>query len=407
MSQDLVIHLRDGEAFAWSILTRETGERRASGQAELGALPNLPDLGEIDRTLLLLPAERVFATQIALAARSDREARQAAPFMIEDELASRLEATRIVSGARDENGKRWIFAIDEDWFDHRLKQIEPLLSKPVNILPDAMAIAEPDAALTLYDRAGSVLFWYGAEVRIPGQAAGGAAEARLFEQVAAALVAGANGGEVRVAPSLGLAGPGLNAYSPQPLDVCASKLEDSQLGLLPAMAGEKWLSSLDWTGLLLPLRRAAALAAAAVIIFAALLIGESVYYRYQADRFEQASIDVYREVNPSFTRATIPAEVERLLRQDLARLGGGADTSSFLSLAAALVSLTEDNERVRIEHLRFDQSRGELRVSAIYTDFADFDALSAAAERLGVQLQDEGAREGDAGLQGEFLLRVQ
>ena len=95
------------------------------------------------------------------------------------------------------------------------------------------------------------------------------------------------------------------------------------------------------------------------------------------------------------------------MRQDLARLGGGADTSSFLSLAAALVSLTEDNERVRIEHLRFDQSRGELRVSAIYTDFADFDALSAAAERLGVQLQDEGAREGDAGLQGEFLLRVQ
>ena len=73
---------------------------------------------------------------------------------------------------------------------------------------------------------------------------------------------------------------------------------------------------------------------------------------------------------------------------------------------AALAELTEGSETVRIDHVRFDRARGELSVSALYTDFADFDALSERAGRLGIVLTDGGARESGSALQGEFTVRL-
>ena len=102
----------------------------------------------------------------------------------------------------------------------------------------------------------------------------------------------------------------------------------------------------------------------------------------------------------------IPAEAERLLGDGLARLGGGETGSSFLQLMAALSELTEGNEAVRIDHVRFDRARSELLVSALYTDFADFEALNARAQTLGVVLSDGGARQSGAAIEGEFTVRL-
>lgn len=405
MSQDLVIHLRDDGRVNWSILARENGERLTAGAAHLDALPELP-AAEISRTILLLPAERVFASQIEVPARSEREARQAAPFLIEDELASSLDSTRIVTGTKTADGRRWVFAVEDSWIEAIIHQLAPLISRPLHILPDALAAADEDAALTLFDRDGHVLFWYGESARELAQQAGGAVDPVLFNHIAHTLVGGASGGQIKVSPTLGLTGPGFVAAAREDLDLRTRHFKDSFLASLPPLAGEGWLSTLDWGAWLKPLRRAGMAAAALAFGFAALFIGEGVYYRIQADRFDTASIEVFRQAVPEVTRRVIPAEAERLLRDRITALGGG-ESSSFLQLTSALAQLIEGNERVRVEHIRFDQSRGELRVSAVYTDFADFDALSAAGEAMGISLQDEGAREGTDGLQGEFVVRLQ
>lgn len=405
MSQDLVIHLRDDGRLSWSILTRESGERLTAGAAHIDALPDLPAEADVSRTLLLLPAERVFATQVEVPARSEREARQAAPFLIEDELASNLDETRIVTGAKGADGRRWVFAAEDAWIGSVIDALAPFITRPLYCLPDALAAADSDAALTLYDRDGHILFWYGAGVRDLGQQAGGAADPAFFNHIAHALVAGAAGGDIKVSPSLGLMGPGFISAQREDLDMRTARLGEGVLSALPALAGEKWLSTLDWGESLSPLRRAAMMAAALLIGLGLLTIGEGVYYRIQAERYDEASVAVFRQAVPEVTRRVIPAEAERLLRERIAGLGGG-ETSSFLQLTAALTALVEDNERVRVENIRFDQSRGELRVSAVYSEFADFDALSAEAAAIGVELQDEGAREGEGGLQGEFVVRL-
>ena len=90
-----------------------------------------------------------------------------------------------------------------------------------------------------------------------------------------------------------------------------------------------------------------ALAAGLLVAFCALMAGEGVYYRLQAERFDAASIAEFRAAVPDVTRRVIPAEAERLLAARLSGLGGG-EASSYLQLMAALGELTSGNERVRI-----------------------------------------------------------
>ncbi|WP_300528774.1 type II secretion system protein GspL [Maricaulis sp.] len=405
MSQDLVIQVHDAGTLDWSVIDRESGNTLRSGQAGKDEAPDIADRSGIDRTLCILPGERVFLTRINLPARSEREARQAAPFMVEDELAASLEETRIIPGARAADGKRWIMAAENDWVEALQQRLEPVLVRPVYTMADYQAAADQEAALTLFDRRGDVLFWYGQSAQQDGTAFGGAVDPDLFGQIAHAIVHGASGGDVAVSSSLGLTGAAFRAVSREDLAGRARRMDDADLGDLPPLFGERWLSTLDWSVVLKPLRYTGALAAGLLIAFGALLGSEAMYYRLQADRFDAASVAVFRSAVPEVTRRVIPAEAERILGDRIAALGGG-ETSSFLLHVTALSELTAGNERVRIEGIRFDQARAELRVSALYTDFADFDALSAEAARLGIGLEDNGAREGEAGLEGEFVLRL-
>jgi general secretion pathway protein L len=403
MSEDLILQPRDDGSVRWSVIERASGTRRLQGVVAAGeAMAAAPSQG-ISRTICLLPSERLFTARIALAARSEAEALRAAPFLIEDELASRLEDTCVAAGPRDAEGQRWVLAAANSDIEVWLERLTPALVRPVLTVPDCLVIADPDAALTLYDRGDAVLYLYGPEARDPGKAAGGALDSTLFDRVVSALIRPAGRGRIAVSPSLGLAGENLTALRSQALDIAASAAPASLLQALPPLFGAKWLSTLDWRAVLLPMRRAGILAACAAFGFAALLGGEAVYYQMQASRFDAASVARFQAALPEVTRRVVPAEAARLLEARINGMGGG-ETSSFLQLTAALAELVADNERVRIDHLRFDQARAELRVSAIYTDFSDFDGLSEQAARLGLRLTDGGARESDGGIEGEFVV---
>jgi len=405
MSQDLILRLDGQGALHWSVIDRASGERRASGLFEAGETADPPETGDVDRTLVLLPSEDVFLSTIDLPARGEREARQAAPYMIEEALASPLPVTAVEPGPRDEDGRRWVMAVDRETLDGWLARIAPLAVRPVHVLPDCVAAAQRDVALTLFDRGDSILWLYGAQARKPGEPAGGAMDPGLFGKVISPLVEGAAGGPVAVSASLGLAGENFRQVDRGELDLMASALPADFVAAMPALMGERFRTRFDWGGLLGPLKRPLALAAGLLVAFCALMAGEGVYYRLQAERFDEASVAEFRAAVPEVTRRVIPAEAERLLDARLAGLGGG-EASPFLQLMAALAELTAENEAVRVDHVRYDQARSELSVSALYSDFADFDALSARADTLGIVLNDGGARESGSAIEGEFTVRL-
>jgi general secretion pathway protein L len=405
MSQDLILRPDAHDALHWSLVDRARGERVAAGRVAPGEAADWPDTSAVERTLVLLPSEDVFLGTIALPARSEREAQQAAPYMIEEALASPLPDTTVMPGARGEDGVRWVMAASKARLADWQAMIEPVAVRPVHVLPDCVAAAERDVALTLFDRGDSILWLYGAQARTPGEPAGGAMDPALFGPVVGPLVEGAGGGPVAVSASLGLAGESFRQVPRGELDLKASTLPADFVAAMPPLLGERWRTTFDWRGLLGPLKRPLALAAALLVGFCALLAGEGVYYRLQAGRFDAASIAEFRAAVPEVTRRVIPAEAERLLEARLAALGGG-EASSYLQLMAALAALTDDNDRVRVDHVRFDRARSELSVSALYTDFADFDALNARAGELGLALSDGGARESGSAIQGGFTVRL-
>ncbi|MGK0265820.1 MAG: general secretion pathway protein L [Maricaulis sp.] len=405
MSDDLILQPRTDGRVIWSVIDRQSGARRGGGVCAAGDALTLAATETVTRTLCLLPSEQVFVSRIELAAKGDAEARQAAPFMIEDELASRLEDTLVLAGPRDEAGRRRVLAAASDVVAGWLDRLGPVLVRPVHTLPDCLAIGDLGAGLSLYDRGDAVLYRFGEAAHLAGKPAGGAIDPQIFGRVVSALVRQAGNGRIAVSPALGLTGENFTGLRCGELDLAASALPDSLLQELPALFGEMWRSTLDWTSVGKPMRRAGWLAACAALGFALLLGGEAMYFQHQAQRFDTASLALFQHTVPDVTRRIVPAEAERILQARIAGLGGG-DASSFLQLTAALAELVAQNERVRIDHLRFDQARGELSVSAIYSDFSDFDALSQQAARLGLQLRDGGARESDGGIEGEFVVAI-
>lgn len=407
MSQDLVLHIQPEGGVHWSVIDRPSGARLRHGRAAAGDLPDMGETGGITRTLCLLPSEHVFLSRIRLPARSEREARQAAPFMIEDELAGALDDTHVALGERDDGNQRWVYAVDGDRLADWRALIEPLLVRPLFTLPDCLAVPGPGAALRLYNRGDAVLILQDSETVEPGRSLGAAVGHRLFERVLPGLVQQAGQGQIAVSASLGLAGANLTALENEDLDRTASRLAGDFCKGLPALFGDRLRSTFDWSAILTPLRRPAMLAAAALLAFGLLLGGEAMYLRYQADRFDDAAVAEFQAAFPDVTAAQIPTSARRILDQRLAGITGNRDGVSFLTLTAALAELTAENDRIRIDHLRFDRSRAELTVSAIYSEFSDFDALSRQAGELGLVLDDQGTREGDRGIEGDFVLRLQ
>lgn len=407
MSQDLILKPGPQDSVAWSIVDREAGQRLRDGRlsAEEAALPADVAAG-VTRTLVLLPSEALHVSRLALSARSEQQARQAAPYMIEDELASRLDETQVCPGPREADGQRWVVAAGLDQVEAWRARLMPLIQRPAFIVPDSFAAAEPGAALTLYDRGDAILFAHDPDGA--GEAPkplAGAMDAALFGSVIQPLVEAAGTGEIAVSRSLGLTGANFRSIGQGELDLRASALPAERLAGLPRLFGESLVSTLDLSALIRPLRRPLAMAAALLVGFGLLLGGETVYYRLQADRFEAATLAVFRHARPDFGRPVIAAEAERLLR-DQANALAGDDESVFLQLLAALDALTEEAETVRVDHVRFDPVRGTLSVGATYSDFSDFDQLNDRAEALGLRLEDGGAREGTAGIEGEFVVRL-
>lgn len=406
MSQDLVVQLHADGGLRWSIIDRRLNARLRDGEAAAGDMPDFGTLDGIDRSICLLPSEEVFAARVRLPARSDREARQAAPFMIEDELATRLDETEITLGPKGEEGARWVCAVDRQWLAGWREALADNLPRPAHVLPDCLALAGEDAALSLCRRGDAVVFLSGDAQAADGQAAGGAADADMFDRILPDLVSAAGEGEIAVSASLGLTGANLRVLDNDDLDLRASAMEDEALKVFPALFGEHILSTFDWGAVLKPVKRLGALAAGTLLVFGLLYGGEAMYFRYQADRFEQSSLALFQsEFSDVSARLSIPM-ARRILDQRLAGAGGGDRSVSFLQLAAALAELTESHDSVRIDHMRYDRTRGELSVSALYSEFADFDALSLRAEQLGVELEDQGTRESDAGIEGDFVLRL-
>ncbi len=392
----------------------------AGGEIGRGEAPDLRGAALPHRVVALAPSEAVFLRRAPVPGGNDRDAQRAAPFLIEEQLAQPLEDVEAGVGTEDEDGARFIAAVDAELLAVWRKFAVGLGIKPVYLVPDAFALPDVGADLIAFEYGDRVL------ARTRAADAGTADEGRdidmaLAEPVAisvdtefAGVLLPALANELspkRVLVSEGL-DPNLTTPEGKPvalkrvpapdLRVQAAQAAVEDLARLPALLGAGLISALDWAGLLRPWRASAILAAIAIFGTAVFAVGEAVYLDRRAKAYQVAEQETFQAAFPD-SRASNP-QVQ--LRRALASVGAVEDSAGFLELAAALSQIMMEADDVRIDALRYDSSRGALSVSALYRDFDDFEALRMAAEARDIILEDGGARQSASGVEGDFTVRL-
>lgn len=402
----------------WALV--EGGSVIAGGAIAPGESPDLPDGARPERAVALAPAETVFLRRAPVPGANDRDARRAAPFLIEENLAQPLDAVEVGVGPLDEAGNRLIAAVDSELLEAWRRFAAGLGVKPIQLAPDAFLLSSHGADLTA--------FAYGDRVLVRLRSADMDAQdsirdvdAALGEPLAFAIEAALAGALLpalaetlqprRVLVSAGM-DPNLTApdgapialkrVEPPDLRVIAAEAPPDRLERLPAILGAGFAVSIDWAGLLTPWRAAAVLAVIAVAASTLFAAGEAAYLERRANAYAQAELETFQAAFPD----TRPTNIQAQLRRALASVGAVEDRAGFLELAAALAEIMDGNEAVRIDALRYDADRGALSVSALYRDFDDFEALRVAADARGVMLDDGGARQSASGVEAQFTVRL-
>ena len=413
----------EAEVAAWALV--QDGEVCAEGQVRPGEAAALPPDRRPDRAVALMPSQAVFVRRLSAPGASERDARRAAPFLIEDQIAQLLEEIVVETGPKGADGARFVLAMDAGLRESWRRFAAGLGVKPLHAVPDAMVITGHGADLTAMKLGDRVLIQTRAGDLAAGEADAGAArdtDAMLAEPVAAAieadladtvlpaLAARLNPRRVIVCGGLepNLAAPDGTPIAfkrlPAPdLRLAAASVPVEAFAVLPPALGAGLISGLDWSAQLAPWRAAAILAVTACLGLAALSAGQAAYLERRADAYAQARIEAFQAAFPEVR----VVDVDVQLRRRLAAVGA-ADSQSggFLDLSAALAGLLSEVDAVRVNAMRYDAERGGLTVSAVYSDFGDFEALRAAAAARDVVLEDGGARQSASGVEGEFTVRL-
>ena len=413
----------DAAEAGWALVSE--GVVLDEGRVSPGAAPDLKG-ARPERAIALAPAEAVFLRRVLTPGQSERDARRAAPFLIEDHLAGSLEDQAVETGAKGADGLRLVAAVDSGLRDSWRRLVSGLGVKPVHVAPDALAADAKGADLFVFEDGDRILFRTGAA---DGDAAGegaedvardgdaalseplcGAMERDLAPEILPALAA-------RLAPRRLLVSEGLDPALAAPdgapvalkrvpapdLRLAAAALDPAALARLAPILGAGYASGLDWGELLRPWRAAAVLALAAGLGAAALAAGEAAYYEHRTDMYRDAEIAAFQEAFPEAGRVR---RVQVQLRDQLARVGAAQGGAGFLDLSAGLAALVAEQDSVEVTAMRYDAVRGALQVSARYSGFDDFERLRTRAEAVGVVLEDGGARQTETGVVGDFTVRL-
>lgn len=381
---------------SWTLF--EDGARAAAGQCAPGTAPDLPPGAEPARLVALVPADHVRMVLLAIPARSDREAAQAAPFAIEDRLAAPLETQTVAAGPAGPDGARLVIAAEAGLAARWSAIALGMGVRPVHVLPDAMAL-EAGAALVLASDGERMLF------RASGEDLPlcGAFPASLAGRLAPVLAERAGEGPVIFhGPGPAPSGAVAQLRPPADLESAAAEMDEAALRLMPPLFGAGLAARLDWTGALRPWRGAALAAGIAGALALGAALAEGLWLDHRAQTYSDAARAAFAEAFPEVRRVVNP---RAQLAQRLAAAGPAAGTGQFLDLSASLAAVLEATPHVRVEALRYDADRGVLAVTAVYGGFDDFEALRAAAETAGVAVEDSGARQGADGVVGDFLVR--
>lgn len=361
---------------------------RSGGAIAAGGTALLADMSDIetDHCVLVLPGDLVSAREIDLAARSERQLLAAAPFAIEEQIATELDTVHVaVSPASREagSGQRIAYVVDAGLLSAWNAALGEAGFRPAVVLADYLALPAPAGRLVVAGLDDRILLrqddWGAGVDRALGA---GFLDAVIEMRVAA------SGGEVA----------GDDMAPDERLDQLASSAAQARWGLLQGRFATRNNTgpALGWKRLRLP----ATLAALAAISLVALNLADGFRLRAGAQAFSERTESVFRAAVPEAGRVVNPRAQLRALVRDT---GGGAP--EFLILSAYVAEAAQAVPAIEVSSLRFDGQNGQLDISILFRSYDELGRFRDVIEQAGGRVEEGGSRQQGELRAGELIVR--
>lgn len=338
--------------------------------------------------IILVPATDVGIHSVNLPTRNESEARRAAPYAIEDDLAVPAEDVHIALGPKGSNGNQRELhvcapVVMQRWME-RLGKNKAL--RNAKLVADASVIPSGNIALDLGDR-----------IIAGRQAKRFALDADLPIDAIRAVLSPSNGnlkihGEHLAAR---LSAPFEGEHDP--LQTLLAWAHDAE-GLIDLCQGKfaiRRSSGIQWANWRMP----AGLAAAASVAWLSTIALENRALGQLTDQLNTTSRSIYSKAFPG-------EPVPRNLIQAVRSSASAGLSLDFRTASALLYSGVEAVGGPGIQSLRYDASGGTLRARISYENFGDELKLKAHLEEAGARVRIGEMRQQGGRVSGEITMEL-
>ena len=327
------------------------------------------------KAIAFAPALSVAKFRVPVVAKSESEARKAALYAIEDDLAQSVEDVHLLLGPKQPGSiTRDIYIADKALLNHWLERLQSVGLGHAAIVPESSLAIAPGKLFDFGDR----LLMHGADGIIGADRAW--PEDVLLEILHRAGLSDANitaGNVLETLAALETRAPGIRLT------------ETGGAGAREGNAFRRW-------------RLAGVLALAAAALWIGGIQFEINSLLTTARQQEAQARAAYRQ---QFSGAPDPADIHAEVRR-LSAATSTATGSDFLGLSAAVYEALGSQPGAQLRQLQYTQTEASLRAVLRFASAPEADTFRAALEASGLNAQTETVTDLAPGTQAAFILRA-
>lgn len=327
------------------------------------------------RVVAFAPASAVSKFRVPTTARSEAEARKAALYAVEDDLAQPAEDVHITLGPRDRDGiSRDVFIVDTQLLKAWLTYLQKCQLGSAEIVPENSLKFPASCVLDFDDR-----------LLVNGQSGLVVADGGWPEEVKQHLIqtAGLDGTVVTQADSLETLAR-LHAQAP---GTSLSVTQQSQAGASNTRGLRAWLG-------------AAALAVAAAAIWIGSVWIETAQLKSDISEQDRAARAQFRS---QFAGAPEPQNIHLEVRR-LTGVYMPPSRTSFRALSSSLYSAMNGSDTIRLKRLSYPQDHAALEATLQFANRADESAFRARLSSNGLSPQTGTIRDVEQGIEATITM---
>jgi general secretion pathway protein L len=365
--------------------------------------------GDVDVTVLL-PGELAILNCVQLPARSQRQALQALPFVVEEQLADDIEKVHLSVGHRLDDGRWPVLVVDLAIMASLMDICDQTNLRLKAIYVDAQMLPASNGRLSIFMHDDRVLFHSSQAAAVFDQAtAASMIHFLLGESVVSHVQIQFQADNEQQALLAQQLSTEFSALGETQVTVEATTVSTLAASLLPANASTINLLQGRFTVRQVSSRLPWWQMAAAMAIFLwigqlALQIGSGGYFNYHANRLEKSAEEQYRKLFPDARHVSNPRKrLEARLLEGANTAGENSFARLFSSSVQALNSLP-DHEGLTIEELRYESEQGQLEIELKASSIDQLDQLKQALGKLGLSGRISSANDSDGSISGRMQI---